>query len=222
MNQATWTALDDYITDRFVPADPVLAAALADSAAADLPPHHVAPPQGKLLHLLARLMGARRILELGTLGAYSTIWLARALPPGGRVITLEFSPKHAAVARGNITRAGLDDVIELREGAAIDSLAQLVAEGAEPFDLIFIDADKPNNPAYVRGALQLARPGTLLILDNVVRNGGILDPASDAPGVQGTRDALDLLAAEPRVSATALQTVGSKGWDGFALALVIA
>jgi predicted O-methyltransferase YrrM len=222
MTEAQWTAVDRYFTDLLVPADPALDAALAASDAAGLPPHNVAPNQGKLLLLLARLQGARRILEIGTLGGYSTIWLARALPAGGRLITLEADAKHAKVARANIARAGLADVVELRHGPALETLPQLAAEGRGPFDLIFIDADKPNNPAYLAWALRLSRRGSLIIADNVVRNGAVIDAASTDPSVQGVRRFTELLAAEPRVSATAIQTVGSKGYDGFAIALVTA
>jgi predicted O-methyltransferase YrrM len=220
MIQEQWTAVDRYITDLFVPPDLALEAALQDSAAAGLPRIAVSPSQGKLLHLLARVQGARRILEIGTLGGYSAIWLARALPADGRLITLEFDPKYAEVARGNIARAGLADVVELRLGRALDTLAQLAAEGRGPFDMIFIDADKQTYPDYFAWALKLSRRGTLIIADNVVRNAGVLDPGSSDPNVQGVRRFNELLAAERRVSATAIQTVGSKGYDGFAIALV--
>jgi len=222
LTQKQWTAVDRYITDLFAPPDPALDAALQASAAAGLPPHDVSPTQGKLLLLLARVQGARTILEIGTLGGYSTIWLARALPAGGRLITLEADPKHAEVARVNIARAGLAAVVELRLGPALDTLPQLAAEGRGPFDLIFIDADKPRNPEYFAWALKLSRRGSLIIADNVVRNGAVVDAASGDPSVQGVRRFHELLAAEPRVSATAIQTVGSKGYDGFAIALVTA
>jgi predicted O-methyltransferase YrrM len=222
MTEAQWTAVDRYFSDLFVPPDPALEAALAASDAAGLPPHNVAPNQGKLLLLLAQLQGARRILEIGTLGGYSTIWLARALPAGGRLITLEADAKRLEVARANIARAGLADVVELRHGSALETLPQLAAEGRGPFDLIFIDADKPNNPAYLAWALKLSRRGSLIIADNVVRNGAVIDAASADANVQGVRRFTELLAAEPRVSATAIQTVGSKGYDGFAIALVTA
>jgi predicted O-methyltransferase YrrM len=223
--QERWTAVDRYITDLLVPADPALDAALATSAAAGLPPIAVTPNQGKLLGLLARVQGARTILELGTLGGYSTIWLARALPVGGRLVTLEADPRYAEVAEANIARAGLAETVELRVGPALGTLPQLVSEGAGPFDLIFIDADKKNNPGYFEWALQLSRPGTLIIVDNVVRDGAILDPDADDPtlgneGIRGIRRFFENLAAERGVSATAIQTVGSKGYDGFALALV--
>jgi predicted O-methyltransferase YrrM len=216
-----WTAVDQHFTELFIPADPGLDAALSANATAGLPSIDVAPNQGKLLHLLARINGARRILEIGTLGGYSTIWLARALPPDGQLITMEFDPHHAATAKGNISRAGLFPLVDIRIGAALDSLAALATENPEPFDLIFIDADKPNNPHYLAWALKFSHPGTVIIGDNVVRDGAILDPNHPDPRVQGTRDFLSLLAAEPRVSATALQTVGSKGYDGFAIALVL-
>jgi predicted O-methyltransferase YrrM len=220
MAQEQWTAVDRYITDLLVPPDPALGAALQASAAAGLPPINVSPNQGKLLWLLARVQGARTILEVGTLGGYSTIWLARALPADGRLITLEADPNHAEVARANIARAGLADVVELRLGQALDSLPRLADEGRRPFDLIFIDADKPSYPDYLAWALKLSRRGSLIIADNVVRKGAVVDAASDDPAVQGVRRFNELLAAEPRLSATAIQTVGSKGYDGFALALV--
>jgi predicted O-methyltransferase YrrM len=222
MSQELWTAVDRYITERLVPSDPALDAALQASAAAGLPPIAVTPAQGKLLNLLARALGARTILELGTLGGYSTIWLARALPDGGRLVTLEADPKYLEVARANIERAGLSQMVELRLGPALDTLPQLAAEGHGPFDLIFIDADKKNSPGYFKWALALSRHGSLIITDNVIRSGGLIDPASEDPSVQGGRDLHDLLAAEPRVSATTIQTVGSKGYDGFTLALVTA
>jgi predicted O-methyltransferase YrrM len=178
--------------------------------------------QGKLLQLVAQIQGARTILELGTLGGYSTIWLARGLPVGGRLVTLEVDPRYAEVARSNIARAGLVDVVELRVGPALETLRELAAEGGGPFDLIFIDADKASYPAYLPWALELSRRGTLIIADNVVRAGAILDASSDDVNVQGVRRFTELLAAEPRVSATAIQTVGAKGYDGFALALVVA
>jgi len=217
-----WMAVDDYITDLLAPPDPVLEAALQTSAAAGLPPAQVAPNQGKLLALLAQIHGARTILEIGTLGGYSTIWLARALPEGGRLITLEADPNHAEVARANLARAGLSEVVEIRLGRALETLPQLAAEGRGPFDLIFLDADKPNNPEYLAWALRLSRPGSLIIADNVVRGGAVLDADSTDANVQGIRRFFDLLAADSRVRATAIQTVGSKGYDGFALAVVTA
>jgi predicted O-methyltransferase YrrM len=223
--QERWTAVDRYITDLLVLEDAALEAALRDSAAAGLPPIAVTPNQGKLLALLARVQGASRILELGTLGGYSTIWLARALPAGGRLLTLEAEAEYAELARANIARAGLAEVVELRVGPALQTLPQLVAEGAGPFDLIFIDADKKNNPGYFEWSLKLSRPGTLIIVDNVVRGGAILDPDADDPtvgneGIRGVRRFFELLAAERGVDATAIQMVGSKGYDGFALAIV--
>jgi predicted O-methyltransferase YrrM len=222
--QEKWAAVDQYLTGLFVPPDPALDGALEASRAAGLPAINVSPSEGKLLHLLAHAHGAKRILEIGTLGGYSTIWLARALPapPTGKLITLEFNPAHADVARANITRAGLSNSVDIRVGRAIDTLPKLEAERAGPFDLIFIDADKPSNPDYLAWSLRLSRPGTLIIADNVVRGGDVLDAASTDASVRGIRRFNELLAAEPRVSATAIQTVGSKGHDGFALALVIA
>jgi predicted O-methyltransferase YrrM len=220
MNPEQWSAVDRYINDLLVPSDPALEAALAASAEAGLPPINVAPNQGKLLHLLARLQGARAILEIGTLGGYSTIWLARALPADGRLVTLEAEPRHAEVARANFRRAGLDRLIDLRVGRALDTLPRLAAEGGGPFDLIFIDADKASTADYFSWALKLSRRGSVIIVDNVVRKGAVADAASSDASVQGIRRFNERLAAEPRVSATALQTVGSKGYDGFALALV--
>jgi predicted O-methyltransferase YrrM len=222
MTRERWTEVDRYLTDLFVPRDAALDAVLETSATAGLPPINVAPNQGKLLLLLARVLGARAILEIGTLGGYSTIWLARALPAGGRLITLETDPKHAEVARVNIARAGLAHVVELRLGPALETLPRLAAEGCGPFDLIFIDADKPGYPDYLRWALELSRRGSLIIADNVVRDGAVADEDSGDPRVRGVRRFNALLAAEPRVSATAIQTVGSKGYDGFAIALVTA
>ena len=220
--QEQWTAVDRYFSDLLVPSDPVLDAVLAASAAAGLPAINVAPNQGKLLYLLARLQQARTVLEIGTLGGYSTIWLARALPAGARLITLEAEPKHAEVARANFVRAGLDGVVELRLGRALDTLPQIVAEGCGPFDLVFIDADKVSTADYFAWALKLTRIGSLIIVDNVVRKGAVIDAASDDPNVRGVRRFNEMLAAERRVSATAIQTVGSKGYDGFALAVVVA
>jgi predicted O-methyltransferase YrrM len=220
MSQELWTAVDTYITDLLVRSDPALDAALARSAAAGLPAIHVSANQGKLLQLLAQGHGAARILEIGTLGAYSTIWLARALPPGGRLVTLEYEPKHAEVARANIAGAGLSGVVELRLGKAIDLLPKLMAEGAGPFDFIFIDADKQSYPEYFSWALRLSRKGSVIIADNVVRKGGVVDGGSADPMIQGVRRMNELVAREPRVSATAVQTVGSKGYDGFMMALV--
>jgi len=220
MSYEQWTEVDRYISDLLVGPDPALDAALEDSSAAGLPPINVAPNQGKLLHLLVRIQGARSVLEVGTLAGYSTIWLARALPAGGRVVTLELEPRHAEVARVNLARAGLSDVVEIRVGRAVDSLAQLEAEGAGPFDFVFIDADKPSNPDYFQAALRLSRPGTVIIVDNVVRNGAVADPANTDPAIIGTRKLNELMATETRVSVTEVQTVGVKGYDGFAVALV--
>ncbi|MFD5703498.1 O-methyltransferase [Streptomyces lasiicapitis] len=220
-NPTHWAEVDNYFTDLLTPADPVLTAALQDSEAAGLPAINVAPNQGKLLHLLAQLQGAHRILEIGTLGGYSTIWLARALPADGHLLTLEYSPKHAEVAAANLTRAGLDKITEIRTGPALDSLATLHAESPAPFDLVFIDADKANNPHYVEWSLKLTRPGSLIIVDNVVRGGEVTNPKSDDPSIQGTRAALELIASHPKLDGTAVQTVGTKGYDGFALARVL-
>jgi len=222
MTQEQWTAVDDYITDLFVPPDPVLDTAIQATSDAGMPLINVAPNQGKLLHILALAHGARSILEIGTLAGYSTIWLARALPAGGKLITLEGNPKHAAVARANIARAGLAEIVEVRVGKALDTLPQLAAEGHGPFDLVFIDADKPNTAAYFAWALKLTRRGSLIIVDNVVRDGAVIDEGSADASVQGVRRFNAALAAEPRVSATAIQTVGSKGYDGMAIAVVIA
>jgi predicted O-methyltransferase YrrM len=214
-----WTAVDRYLADLLLEPDAALDAALEASAAAGLPAHGVSPTQGRLLELLARIQGARTILELGTLGAYSTIWLARALPPGGRLVTLELDAGYAEVAHANLARAGVADAVEVRVGPARDTLAALAAEGHDPFDLVFIDADKAGNAEYLAAALGLSRPGTLIVADNVVRGGSVLD-GDDASAV-GVRRFFDLLAAEPRLRATAIQTVGVKGYDGFALAVVL-
>lgn len=220
--QQQWTAVDDYVDSVLVPADPTLDAALQASADAGLPDISVSPAQGKLLHLLALGQGARRILEIGTLGGYSAIWLARALPSDGRLITLEADPGHADVARANLANAGLAGVSEVRTGPALDTLPLLHAADDGPFDLIFIDADKPGYPDYLAWSVRLSRPGTMIIADNVVRDGGVIDAASKLPGVQGVRRFMEAMAAEPRVSATVVQTVGRKGYDGFALAVVLA
>jgi predicted O-methyltransferase YrrM len=224
MSAERWAAVDGYISERLIGADPVLDAAVSDSAAAGLPPIAVSPPQGKLLNLLARSIGASRILEVGTLGGYSTIWLARALPSGGRLVTLEANPDYAEVARANIARAGFTEVVELRLGKALDTLPKLAAEGGDPFDLIFIDADKWNTPNYFTWALELSRPGSLIIADNVIRDGGVVEADSEDSAVQGSQRFHELLAAAQdgyeRVSATTIQTVGVKGYDGFTLALV--
>lgn len=220
MTHEQWMAVDEYLTDLLVPPDTGLEHVLEASSNAGLPPHDVTPTQGKLLFLLARIQGAHRILEIGTLAGYSTIWLARALPPGGRVITLESNAKHAELARKNIEFAGVRDRVEIRLGPALQTLAALSEEGADPFDFIFIDADKPNNPAYFSWALQLSRTDTVIVVDNVVRKGAVIDASSEDPRVQGTRRFMESLAGEDRVSATALQTVGSKGYDGFVIAVV--
>jgi predicted O-methyltransferase YrrM len=222
MNQEPWTAVDRYITDLLVTPDQALEAALQMSAEAGLPPINVAPNQGKLLQLLATMQDTRNILEIGTLGGYSTIWLARALPASGRLVTLEAEPLHADVARKNIARAGLEKIVEVRLGPALDTLKQLVAEKCVPFDFIFIDADKESYPDYFTWSLKLSRRGTCIIADNVVRHGAVIDPAHTDPRVQGVRRFNELLAAEPRVTATTIQTVGSKGYDGFTLAIVTA
>jgi predicted O-methyltransferase YrrM len=220
MNASAWTDVDAYFNDLLVPADPALDDALTASEEAGLPHINVAPNQGKLLHLLARISGARNILEMGTLGAYSTIWLARALPPGGRLVTLEADPRHAEVARANLDRAGFAGVAQVRLGPALETLPALADEDAGPFDLIFIDADKLNYPGYLDWSLKLSRPGTVIIGDNVVRGGAVTDADSTDPSVRGVRRFTELIAAEPRLTATAIQTVGVKGYDGFALALV--
>lgn len=214
-----WGSVDAYLNSHLVLEDEALVAARDATSSAGLPDIAVAANQGKLIHLLAGLVGARRILEIGTLGGYSTIWLARALPPEGRLITLEYSPSHAEVARANIAAAGLDAVVEVRVGPALDSLPGLVDLG--PFDMVFIDADKANNPHYIEWALALSRPGALLVVDNVVRGGRVVDPDVDAPDVAGTRQAIELIGNHPRLDGVAFQTVGAKGWDGLALARVL-
>jgi predicted O-methyltransferase YrrM len=220
MSQQQWTAVDDYLTGALVGPDEALDAALAASDAAGLPAIAVSPAQGKLLNLLARLVTARRILEIGTLGGYSTIWLARALPPDGRLITLEYAPKHAEVARANLAQAGLADLVEVRVGAALDTLPGLADGRADLFDLVFIDADKQNTPDYFTWSVRLTRPGGVIIVDNVVRDGKVLDADSEDPDVQGLRRLNEVMAADPLVSATTIQTVGVKGYDGFAIAIV--
>jgi len=220
MTADQWTLVDEYLEEKLVPADPVLAEVLRSSAAAGLPDIQVSPTQGKLLHLLAKTLGARRVLEIGTLGGYSTIWLARALPPDGKVVTLEFEPKHAEVARANLRRAGLQDRVELRLGTALETLPKLLAEKRGPFDLFFLDADKANTLAYFEWSLKLSRPGSLIVVDNVVRKGRLVEASSREPDVRGMRDFLDALVSDTRVSATGIQTVGRKGYDGFVLARV--
>jgi len=222
MNLEHWTAVDHYVADLLISPDPVLEAALQTCTEAGLPPISVAPNQGKLLQLLVKMQGARNILEIGTLGGYSTIWLARALPADGHLVTLEAEPLHARIARKNIARAGLEKKVEIRSGQALDILKQLVAEKHGPFDFIFIDADKESYADYFSWSLKLSRRGTCIIADNVVRNGAVIDPAHADPRVQGVRRFNELLAAEPRVTATTIQTVGGKGYDGFTLAIVTA
>ncbi|GAA4203576.1 O-methyltransferase [Actinocatenispora rupis] len=220
MTEQTWESVDGYLSELLVPADPALEQALVDSREAGLPEIAVAPNQGRMLELLARMCGARRILEIGTLGGYSTIWLGRALPADGSLVTLEYEPKHAQVARANIARAGLADKVEVRVGAALDTLPALVGEGAGPFDLVFIDADKDNYPGYLDWSVRLSRPGTVIVADNVIRDGKVVEPNHADPRVRGVREFLARVAANPRLSATAVQTVGTKGYDGFALAIV--
>ncbi|MFJ8583740.1 O-methyltransferase [Streptomyces sp. NPDC093595] len=221
MTQAEWNAVSDYLTDMLAPPDEALTAALAAAAEAGLPDIAVSPTEGKLLHLLARTQGARTVLEIGTLAGYSTIWLARALPPDGRLVTLEYEPAHADVARANLAHAGLGSIAQVRTGAALDLLPRLAEEGAGPFDFVFIDADKRNNARYVEWALRLTRPGSLIVVDNVVRGGAVTDETGTDPSVAGTREMLDLVARDPRLDATALQTVGPKGHDGMLLARVV-
>jgi predicted O-methyltransferase YrrM len=221
MNQKDqWTAVDHYLGNLLLPPDAALEAALAASSAGGLPTINVSPTQGKFLNLLARIQGAKNILEIGTLGGYSTIWLARALPPDGRLITLEYEQKHADVARANIARAGLAGLVEVRVGAAIETLPRLADERRGPFDLIFLDADKESYPQYLEWSLRLSRTGTVIIADNVIRDGAVVDPTSTDPRVQGVRRFNEMLAANSRVDATAIQTVGIKGYDGFAVVLV--
>ena len=220
MSEDPWTAVDQYINNLVIPSDPALEGALEAGAAAGLPAISVTPAHGKLLHLLARIQGARRILEIGTLAGYSTIWLARALPANGRVITLESDPGHAEIARANIAGAGLADRVDVRLGAALDTLPRLAEQAEGPFDLIFIDADRQNLPGYFEWALKLSRRGSVILVDNVVRKGGVIDAASTDPSIVGVRRFGERLAAEKRVSATMVQTVGAKGYDGFAIALV--
>lgn len=213
-----WNATDDYLAGLLVGDDPALTATLDANNAAGLPPIDVAAVQGKFLHLLARIRGARRILEIGTLGGYSTIWLARAVGESGRVVTLEFEPRHAEVARRNLDRAGVGDRVDIRVGAALESLPAL--EGQEPFDMVFIDADKENNSAYVQWAIRLGRPGTVIVVDNIARMGRVLDPAPDDQQARAVRDMLAMMGEHPRLDTAAIQTVGAKNWDGFAVAVV--
>lgn len=219
MSESNWNAVEHYVSGMLLPPDPMLGSVLESIDAAGMPQISVAPPDGMLLNLLVRLSGAQKILEIGTLGGYSTICMARALPSEGRLITLEYEPRHAELARANIERAGLSAGVEIRVGRALDSLPQLEAEGAGPFDMFFIDADKPSNPDYVQWALRLSRPGSLVIVDNVIRHGNVIDPQGDA-SVLGVRRMLELIHSEPRLSATAIQTVSSKGHDGMLFALV--
>ncbi|RIQ12900.1 O-methyltransferase [Jiangella rhizosphaerae] len=218
MSEQQWTAVDRYLGEHVLAPDPVLDEALRASDAAGLPAINVAPNQGKFLHLLALIAGARRVLEIGTLGGYSTIWLARALPEDGRLVTLEADPTHAEVATANLRRAGLLDRVDVRVGPALDTLPQLRG----PFDLVFIDADKPSNVDYVGWALRLSRRGTVIVVDNVVRAGRVIDATTGDAAVDGTRRLFEYLATEPRLTATAVQTVGAKGYDGFLLAVVTA
>lgn len=220
MNKIAWEEVDEYIAEKLIPHDRVLDAVLKNNRDNGLPAIDVSVAQGKFLNLLVRISGAKMILEVGTLGAYSTICMARGLPRGGRAVTLEFEEKHARVARENIATAGLSEVIEVRQGRAIDNLPKIFAEGLYPFDLIFIDADKPSNAAYIDWAVRLSRPGTVIVVDNVIRNGAVTDALSGDGSVRGSREAFDSIGGNPRLSATALQTVGSKGYDGFAIAVV--
>jgi predicted O-methyltransferase YrrM len=215
-----WSAVDGYIADRLLGDDPALSATLAANAAGGLPDIDVSPAQGRMLHLFARMAGARRILEIGTLGGYSTIELARALPAGGELISLEIDPHHADVARSNVAKAGLGDRVDIRTGPALDSLQAMIAANEVPFDFVFIDADKQSNVAYVRAALAMSRPGTTIVVDNVIREGGVLDAASGDERIQGTRRLFEEVGREPRLTATAVQTVGVKKWDGFLIAVV--
>ena len=217
MTQEQWSRVDEYVNQLMLPSDVALEAALSAGQAAGLPAINVAPNQGKFLSLLAQIQGASRILEIGTLAGYSAIWLARALPKSGRLVTLELDPKHAEVARSNIERAGLTSLVELRVGRASDSLSALVSEGVPPFDFVFIDADKPSIPEYFLASLKLTRPGSVIVVDNVVRKGAVIDAASSDANVQGVRRFNEIVSKTPAVSATTVQTVGSKGYDGFAL-----
>ncbi len=219
-NEKQWSAVDSYFSDTIVGRDNVLEAALKANAAAGLPSIDVSGAQGRMLTIMARMVGARKALEIGTLGGFSTICIARALPDDGRLVTIEYLERHANVARANIARAGLAGRVELRQGAALDILPMIEAEGLGPFDFVFIDADKANNASYLGWALRLSRPGTAIVVDNVVRSGRIADASSRDPDVTGTRRMFATMAQEPRLEATAIQTVGDKGWDGFALAIV--
>ena len=216
-----WRRVDDYLAETLLDDDPALTDARSDSDAAGLPAIEVTPLAGKLLYLLARMTGARRVLEVGTLGGYSTIWLARGIPRDGRVVTLELEQKHADVARANLERAGVSDQVEIIVGRAADTLPRIAERGDEPFDLVFIDADKESNALYLDWAIRLGHPGTVIVVDNVGRSGEVADPGTDDSMVIGTRRGLELLGSDPRVDATALQTVGAKGWDGIAIATVL-
>lgn len=216
-----WRRVDDYLAATLLDDDPALTAARSDSLAAGLPAIEVTPLAGKLLHLLARMTRARRVLEVGTLGGYSTIWLARGIPSDGRVVTLELEQRHADVARANLERAGVSEQVEIVVGRAADTLPRIAERGDEPFDLVFIDADKESNTIYLDWAIRLGHPGTVIVVDNVGRAGDVADPGSDDSMVIGTQRALELLGNDPRVDATALQTVGAKGWDGLAVAIVL-
>jgi predicted O-methyltransferase YrrM len=220
MSRKTWTAVDDYIVSSLFEVDPVLDAVLAANRDQGLPAIDVSAAQGKLLSLLVRIRGAKKVLEIGTLGGYSTIWMARGLPDGGRIVTLELDPHHAGVARSNFERAGVTDRVEIRVGPALQSLAALAAENAGPFDLVFIDADKPNNPNYLTSAMQLARSGTVIVCDNVIRDGAVLEDDGRDANVVGARAAFSFIGGEKRLDGTAIQTVGAKGYDGFAIAIV--
>jgi len=220
MSKKTWTAVDDYIVSSLFLDDPTLDAVLATNRDQGLPAIDVSAAQGKFLSLLARIRGARRVLEIGTLGGYSTIWMARGLPADGRIVTLELEPHHAKVARSNFERAGVSDKIDVRVGPALQSLAALADENAGPFDLIFIDADKPNNPNYLSWAMRLARAGTVIVCDNVIRDGAVLDKDGRDANVEGARAAFSFIGGDKRLDGTAIQTVGAKGYDGFAIAIV--
>ncbi|WP_458119421.1 O-methyltransferase [Paenibacillus sp. Z6-24] len=219
-NEQRWSEVDHYVEQKLIPEDSIMKQVLLSNQQADLPPFDVSPLQGRFLQLLVRMSGARRILEIGTLGGYSTIWMARALPAGGRIVTLELNRHHADTAAANFELAGVTGQIELRQGDALKQLARLDEEDAEAFDFIFIDADKPNNPDYLKWALRFSRPGTVIFGDNVIREGEIINQQSSDPRIKGVRTFYDMLAGEPRITATALQTIGSKGYDGFMIGIV--
>jgi predicted O-methyltransferase YrrM len=220
MTEKLWADVDAYLVEKLVPADPVIDGALAANVRNRLPPIDVSAAQGRFLEILVRITGAKNILEIGTLGGYSTLWMAKGQPEGGRIVTLEFSPVHAMVARGNFKAAGLTDRIDLRVGPALETLPAVERDGRGPFDLVFIDADKPNNPGYLDWAVKLSRPGTVIVLDNVVRDGKVIETGGEDSNVGGARAGFDFLSSHPRLTATALQTVGAKGYDGFAIAIV--